>query len=839
MTIEPRATQLPAKIIDDWDRRLRFAGCNEQHRSALKNVIESTFPYPSRDSLLMCIAGYQALYPDKDAIEPDETTATLLIKELKSAGQLQTSGRFATTHPVAEAIKQLTQSAKKLQLDPSPSLRFYIRLSQLALHHHEQLTAEIYYKHCYFVRDVLLYRLRMGAVGAVLHKETIAQTCSKAAQQLDNGERTPVSVAGFGNLKDKLQTTIKLIDGPTQFGVPERELNNNGDTASGTGRRKASRSAPDDAPTPDYLQLLPEDINASSQRPKVSKKTSLSFMLEEGGTAGHRLDKPQKTGEKTEPAEDRIESADINQDTMAPPEYSRAERGKCYETLLHVQAGQNTLSRCDSQRYSRRQLSTWLELFAKQEPLMACFLLMTWTLGMPSERLKALLVSTQLPTKDNAVVLNPRTHQLTYRILHLGATSEESHPNGDKTGIPDNHLMRLVLPESLVTLIVTSETDQPFWHIDQKHYQKLKTRIQKTFQGRLCSLTQWAASAPAFEVEAFNTLESAVKRGTMDFNDIAASAYRTHDRHALNAKFADQLSALRDYWDAEGLMTGQESAAFRNLSISADYPNGIIGSVRYAPPHGLAPVVRAIRNAIKQSHGRLNNPYKRRPFTELISLINRQQLNYFLVLQLHTLGRALNNKTTVGISTEGLWVSDKSSRQYRERKLIYSIAPTHLQKNPGLLLKSREHNRQTFQRLKALAERLKMETLLDTTATEDLPFFVEWSPRKPSIKVFRMTPAKWQRAIDDLGLNALWTQPGNVFRHVGSTELSATLSDAVVNEALGHKHPGRDWWGSESAGTLEDLTVTKPFIEQWAMEMGLSPLQLEHDVFEGRYDPSQ
>jgi hypothetical protein len=77
-----------------------------------------------------------------------------------------------------------------------------------------------------------------------------------------------------------------------------------------------------------------------------------------------------------------------------------------------------------------------------------------------------------------------------------------------------------------------------------------------------------------------------------------------------------------------------------------------------------------------------------------------------------------------------------------------------------------------------------------------------------------------------------------VFRHLASTELSATLSDAVVDEVLGHKHPGRDWWGSESAGSFTQLTVMAAIIEQWAGRMGLRTAQLDERVFGGFYDLS-
>jgi hypothetical protein len=397
--------------------------------------------------------------------------------------------------------------------------------------------------------------------------------------------------------------------------------------------------------------------------------------------------------------------------------------------------------------------------------------------------------------------------------------------------------MQLVLPAGLVELIASSGNEKPF-QAQEKRYRELRKNIKKRFGANPCTLKQWAASAVSFQAERVNTLEAATLRGSTGFNEIASSAYRTHELAVLNAKFAECLVALRDYWDAEGLMTGPGTEAFADLAVIGVCPEGTLGSIRYASPEALAPVVYAIRNAIKQTHQRLNTPYKTKPVRDLLALINLQQLNYFLALQLHTLGRALNNKTTIGCSPEGLWVSDKASHRYRERKLICAISPEDMKKNRGLLLAQREHCRDALDQLTELARTLGLDVQLAEPAVADLPCFVEFSRSKKVVKIIRLTPGRWQRAIDEFGLGEVWTMAGNVFRHLASTELSASLSDAVVDEVLGHKHPGRDWWGSESAGSFTQLTVMTPIIEDWAQRMGLRVVTLDERVFGGFYDLS-
>jgi len=398
-------------------------------------------------------------------------------------------------------------------------------------------------------------------------------------------------------------------------------------------------------------------------------------------------------------------------------------------------------------------------------------------------------------------------------------------------------MMQLVLPAGLVELIVEADDPQPFLSME-KHYRELRKNIKKRFGANPCTLKQWAASAVSFQAERLNILEAATLRGSTGFNEIASSAYRTHDLAVLNAKFAECLVALRNYWDAEGLMTGPGTEAFADLAVIGVCPEGTLGSIRYASPEALTPVVYALRNAIKQAHQRLNTPYKTKSFSDLLDLINLQQLNYFLVLQLHTLGRALNNKTLIGFSPEGLWVSDKASHRYRERKLICAISPEDMKKQRGLLMAQREQCRDALEQLTELARTLGLDVQLAEPAVADLPCFVELQRAKQVIKVTRMTPGPWQRAINELGLSEIWSMTGNVFRHLASTELSASLSDAVVDEVLGHKHPGRDWWGSESAGSFRALTVMAPIIEEWAQRMGLRVIELDDRVFGGFYDLS-
>lgn len=829
---------LPAEVVNDWNKRLRDAGCSGQDRAELTNLIRFTLPYPSRSSVDCCVRGYAAACYDKPAIGPDADTVSSVLKKLEQAGHLETSNRYGQSHPVATGLKKLISAASALRVAPDPWLSFYIAQCHQALTHNETMTPSSYYRHTVYLRDVALFVMHWQVTGSRPADETVAQACRElhslfitAAQ---TGEPMPMPVASVKNLDDKIDLVCGLLANLLSFGVPtfKRSPKN----ATDSSKSKISGRKP--AKLPQYLTPQPQSLKHPRPRPMVPRRQSLAYALGEGAEdIPQQLIRPVTTPVQGNP-EARVDSEVMAHARVdAPPEFAPSERRKQYVSLLNVQAAQNTLSRSDMQRFSRRQLSTWLERFADEHPLTAVFLLLIWSLGMASERLQKLRLGTQAPTGDEDVLLNPHTHWLSYRVLNLGATSDESATGDSAPPVPATHLMQLALPASLVESIVEANRGQPFLEME-KRYPALRKQVEKTTGTRPCSLKQWAASTPAFDAGVFSQLESAVKRGTIAFNEIASSAYRAQDLATLNAKFAERLVALRESWDAEGLMMGPGTQAFRNLAVTADVPEGLIGSQRYAPPEALVPVVEAIRNAIKQAHQRLNAPFKTHPLSELLALINLQALNYFLVLQLHSVGRPLNHKTRIGISTQGLWVSDKASHRYRERKIICAMAPEDVEKGRGLLLQQRHQCRQTQHKLAEMAHKLGITVQQAEPGVTDFPCFTSYSPAKRCIEVGRMTPAKHQRCVADLGLSQVWRAPANVVRHMASTELSQTLSDAVVDEVLGHKHPGKDWWGTESSGSMAELEVMASVIETWAERMGLRVAKLDPRVFGGFYRAS-
>lgn len=842
-------TLLPAEIIDDWDRRLRLAECSTLQSEQMMLLVERTLPHPSIASVKQTLTGLAATFKTIGETAPALNKATIsqACKRLEEAGHLDAWSHIGISHPVAAAIKKIQNAAALGTIDPGPWLNWFLQLCGQAQNHSERLTRTTYYHHTLYARDVAIFVMRHQAAGTLVPDQSMDQARKQLnewfQQEARTGEPMPIPVTDVVNLDEKIDVVGRLIDGTGKFGVPAKKRKETQNSEEKTDGPNGDTPPPDKKPNkatplPKILTPRTEALKTTQPTKKQPWRQSLSYTLGEANDAPDQLTTYQTPmSEPTEP-ESRVDSKAIETAHFAaPPEFSASERRTHYGSLLNVQAAQNVASRSDMHRYSRRQLSTWLEQFTEADPLTAVFLLLVWSLGMAPERLSALRICTDSPSDDEAVVLNPISQQLTYPVLNLGATPD-THTTHGPAQLPANHLMRLNLPAGLVQQIVASGQEQPFRDMG-KRYQALRKRLRKRHGRGPCTLKQWAASSPSCHAERMNLLEAAALRGSTGFNEIASSAYRRHERATLNAKFADCLNALREYWDAKGLMSGPGTKAFADLTITGAYPDGALGSIRYAAPDALARVVYVIRNQIKQAKQRLNSPHKTKSLSDLLGLINLQQLHYFLVVQLHTLGRALNNKTTLGFSSEGLWVSDKASHRYRERKMICAIASQDVTKHRGLLLGQRRECQDALDQLTELAGTLGLGVELAEPAVADLPCFVELVHSRKTLTVNRMTPGRWQRAIDELGLSKTWTMAGNAFRHLASTELTASLSDAVVDEVLGHKHPGRDWWGSESAGTFEELTVMTPIIEQWAEQMGLKIVSIDHVAFRGFYDITQ
>jgi hypothetical protein len=327
-------------------------------------------------------------------------------------------------------------------------------LFQFTLPHPDALTPSSYYRHVIYLRDVMLFLMQSQVNGSLPADDPIAERCSQLnalfRTAAETGEAMPIPVSSVTNLDVKIEDICRLLSGQRIFGVPSI-LRDPQDATDSTESKTSGRKP---TPLPKYLTLQSQDLKNPRPRPTVPKKHSLAYSLGEGAEHSERRPKSALGSSKTNPEAHADSEVMAQAWVNAPPEFTPAERRKRYVSLLNVQAAQNAVSRTDMQRFSKRQLSTWLESIAHEDPMMGIFVLLIWTLGMTPERLQTLCLSTQ-PPMGAQVLLNPHTHWLSYRVLNLGATSDADTLD-DNGPVPANHLMQMDLPASLVERIVAT-----------------------------------------------------------------------------------------------------------------------------------------------------------------------------------------------------------------------------------------------------------------------------------------------------------------------------------------------------------------------------------------------
>ena len=276
---------LPADIIDNWDKRLRAGGCTEQQREAMSNLIRLTLPYPSRISVEVCASGYTAACYDKPAVGPDANTVSSVLEQLEQAGQLEASGCYGQSHPVASGIKKLNAAADALQVAPDPWLSLFIGQCQKALTHNETMTPSSYYRHTVYLRDAALFVMHWQITGSRPADEPVAEVCSQLHSLFiaaaETGEPMPIPVSRVKNLDDKIDLVCDLLDNLLSFGVPTIERS----PKKATDSTKSKRSGRKPAKPPQYLTPQPQDLKNPRPRPIVPERQSLAYALGEGAEA--------------------------------------------------------------------------------------------------------------------------------------------------------------------------------------------------------------------------------------------------------------------------------------------------------------------------------------------------------------------------------------------------------------------------------------------------------------------------------------------------------------------------------------------------------------------------
>ena len=91
--------------------------------------------------------------------------------------------------------------------------------------------------------------------------------------------------------------------------------------------------------------------------------------------------------------------------------------------------------------------------------------------------------------------------------------------------------------------------------------------------------------------------------------------------------------------------------------------------------------------------------------------------------------------------------------------------------------------------------------------------------------------------LDSLNLSKHWPDhiKRNIFRHVASTELPPVISDSCINETLGHKHPGMDYWGLESSAAACEYQNIFTHAKNLLREIKFKQVSMDDRLLHGKH----
>jgi len=371
--------QLPADVRDDWTPRLWFADCHLTQFTQMQFLIKLALPYPSIESVRECLAGLKDAFPHNSNL-PDTSTIEAVLAKLEDANKLNTSVQYASSHPLATAIKKIRRAADLQHVNAGPWLKWILTLCAQAQDHAEELTPSSYYRHTVYARDVVIFVMRHQTTGDLAPDQSVDQACVQLnkwfEREAQTGEPMPFPVTGVKNLSEKTDVIVQLLDGIWQFGVPSFHRNGRAGTTAADSNALPPSKKPTkrSEPLPKILTPTTEELKATQPTKKQPRRQSLSYSLGEANDASSELiTQPVPSSDPAEPESGADSNSVETAHFSAPPEFSVSERRNHYGSLLNIQAAHNVASRSDMQRFSRRQLSTWLAQFAEEDSLTAVF----------------------------------------------------------------------------------------------------------------------------------------------------------------------------------------------------------------------------------------------------------------------------------------------------------------------------------------------------------------------------------------------------------------------------------------------------------------------------------
>lgn len=672
------------------------------------------------------------------------------------------STHYARDYPVASSLTKLNDKLKNIA-DLSDAVKIEaleLYLDMCGAGHeapsHPEYSDSQLYNHILSIRDSLLKILKSPKAVGELQHTSLRRLFTSIIEIQNNYE-----VLGSTNSteKRKLQTLHEIF-GP----IPKRHFGCNliGDTV---------KAADTETPKPKGPNL--PSVKVISARQRLTQQ--------------HKQHNLSPSNKPTEPIPKR---------TTSKPRKKHKNRRPITITIPYFASATGGDLICDNSARSLKQIGAWLDYLAGIDVRVMLGCLISFTTGIKLSRLTQLRCTTD-PITDNSIHLDTQTSTLLYAVTHYKPAGSPIEP-GD---IPLNHIVQLPIPHEWTSLLLESESESLFLLktvIDD--YDRIRKRKHPSGLTQLPRTQTWSFSTPEFDQDLFTTIESSIKAGRMATVHSAPAAYQQLDPNSLCQKFNTALRRIIIHYSTLNLSTLLSSGLLASTNDRWINPMHYTGS-KFAmdPTQTLTELTTALFKKRHQLIRALNQAPEVHKLELLVDFANLQQVYFYILLQVVSLGRTIGEKTEIELNRFGIWVRDKASRLFNERKGI-PWNGTDGKALADFVVHQTQTNQAMSDTLLNHAAAFAL-TGIDISPPASLVGFYTLERNQHRLTLSPATFREFRHQLQHFGLDHLFPVKGNFLRHHFATTWASIHHDCTLYEALGHKHDRREVWGEESSAT--------------------------------------
>lgn len=720
-----------------------------------KRFLRDTLPPINREAVEICLQQYEkTLGPGQE--EAFQAASFYLFGAFERLDS--DSSSYGTSHPVAFGLKMRFGNPF---LPEQELIRVFITLCRDALDDPApNFDAGIYYQQVLSLRDVLLDLKKHEFCHHELKRQPIDSALRYSIFPHRHYWFDPSTTTE--NFKGKLDRVEQLLCGSRRWG--QRLNSRGGSNAEGATRTHFKR------PEEEYDGSLWLAYIQSLDPPAQ--------------TLADLADDFDDESETESPLDQHPEGPVV---PISPDATAEQQTQKRRQFSNHLAAA-NVPSDSDFGRASVAQVGEWLAVVAEEDRTTTILCWLLWSTGMPLKRILLTRVDSNLPT-GMSPVWNPANAQLSYVVEHY-----------EPAGQPEPQVMRLQCPVAWIEALPSEADERVFTGCIQK-YDAVRSQSPAA---RLPALKTWPKSSGSFHAFELDSVERALVKGQLKPYRTAPAVYRSIDLVAVNAK-------VRRLWlsHTQSLAMQGHVGWLDQIGQPAPMRDAVsIGSVRNADLSEWAELgafLRARKTASIRSAG--NSRGKR--LACLVELTNLQAINAYLAYAMVTVGRELKDTTEMHLTADALWLADKTNGQYQERKW-FQFEPNDPSVNG--YLKQITAIDESVSAIQAIAKNQGVQ-VLTVERQSTFPRYV--CPAGSGFEVRRLTAQAFRRLAQDLGLPANALDVLNRIRHHFATMAPKEMHESIRSEILGHKFPGEDIFGLESAATAEPVVLPSAMLSKW------------------------